>query len=153
MHSVWFFVAAVALGIVEIFTLDLVLLMLAGGALAGGVAALLGAEAWLSAVVAMIVATLLLLVLRPFLLRSLRARQTLIETNAAALVGKQALAVTDVTALKGRVKLAGEVWSARLDEDSEPVEEGATVTVVRIAGATAVVAAQPQGVKTPKASK
>lgn len=154
MHSVWFFVGAVALGIVEIFTLDLTLLMLAGGALAGGVAGLLGAEAWLSAVIAMLVATLLLFALRPFLLRSLRARQSLVETNAAALVGKQAIAVTDVTDTKGRVKLAGEVWSARLDEGSAAVEEGATVTVVKIAGATAVVAAQQQAAKaTPKAPK
>ena len=43
IHWLWWLVAAVALGVVEILTLDLVLLMLAAGALAALISSLFGA--------------------------------------------------------------------------------------------------------------
>jgi membrane protein implicated in regulation of membrane protease activity len=46
-----------------------------------------------------------------------------------------------VDASDGRVKLAGDVWSARNVHEGEPIEPGTTVTVVEIAGATVVVSA------------
>lgn len=43
----------------------------------------------------------------------------------------------------GQVKLAGDVWSARsISEQHEPIAPGTAVTVVEIAGATAVVSAE-----------
>ncbi len=143
MQAMWWFVGALVLGIAEIFTLDLTLLMLAGGALGGGLAAaVFDAPLWLSAVVALIVSMLLLFALRPWLLRSLKQRTTLVETNAAALVGKLAKTLTAVTEDKGRVKLNGEVWSARTEDDAAEIAEGAEVIVLRIEGAKAVVAAK-----------
>jgi membrane protein implicated in regulation of membrane protease activity len=103
-----------------------------------------GGPFWLQIVVACAVAALLLFTLRPWLLRHLRDRVPLVETNAAAHVGRLALVVSDVTETSGRVKLAGEVWSARLVDDGVPgssglLPEGSEVRVVRIDGATAVV--------------
>jgi membrane protein implicated in regulation of membrane protease activity len=46
-----------------------------------------------------------------------------------------------VTTTDGRVKLAGETWSARLAEGATPVTPGQEVRVVSIQGATAFVAA------------
>lgn len=144
MDSMWWFIAAVALGLVEIFTLDLTFLMLAGGALAGGVVVLAGGPLWLAFLVAIMVSASLLLALRPWLLRSLRARGAdLVETNVAALVGAKARAIDEITEIAGRVKLNGEVWSARVPDDALPIPEGAEVVVQRIAGATAIVA--PEG--------
>jgi membrane protein implicated in regulation of membrane protease activity len=60
--------------------------------------------------------------------------------NAAALVGQDAKVVVEVTPSSGRVKLAGEIWSARSAAAGYPLEVGSTVQVVRIDGATAVVA-------------
>lgn len=141
MQSMWFFVAAAALGAAEVFTLDLTLLMLAGGALAGGAVVLLGGSLVLGCIVAAVVATLLLFALRPWLLRSLRKRGVpLVETNAAALVGLPAKTIDDVTATGGRVKFKGEVWTARTAEGVAPISEGADVVVVKIEGATAIVA-------------
>ncbi len=141
MQSTWWFIAALVFGIAEVFTLDLTLLMLAGGALAAGGASLLGAPLWLSGVIALVVSALLLFALRPWLLRSLKARGAVVEeTNAAALVGQEAKAITPVTEDAGRVKLAGEVWSARTEDDAAEIAEGAEVTVLRIQGATAIVA-------------
>ena len=81
----------------------------------------------------------LLFTLRPWLLRHLRARMPLVETNAAALVGREAVVVSTVTGEGGRVKLAGEVWSARV-EVAQTIPPGTEVRVSRIEGATAIVA-------------
>lgn len=139
MQAMWWFIGALLLGVAEIFTLDLTLAMVAGGALAGGIAVLVGVPVQFAAIIAVVTALLLLFALRPFLLSQMRARTPLIETNAAALVGKEGKAITAVTEDKGRVKLHGEVWSAKVAEGAEPIAEGAEVKVVKIAGATAIV--------------
>ena len=82
----------------------------------------------------------MLFALRPFLLRSLRLRGEVEETNAQALVGKEAKTLTQVTEDNGRVKLNGEVWSARTEDDAATIDEGAEVVVLKISGATAIVA-------------
>ena len=139
MESLWWFVGAMTLGIVEIFTLDLTFAMLAGGAIAGGTAALLGAPWWVCVIVACAVAALLLFALRPYLLKSIRKRGELIETNVVALVGRAARTLSVVSEYAGRVKLNGEVWSARTPDDSPEIPEGADVVVLKIRGATAIV--------------
>lgn len=141
MQFMWWFIAAAAMGVAEIFTLDLTLLMLAGGALAGGTVMLLGGPIVLAVIVAAVVASLLLFALRPWLLRSLRKRGVeFVETNSAALVALHARALDDVTATAGRIKLRGEVWSARIEEGAKDIHEGDDVVVVKIDGATAIVA-------------
>jgi membrane protein implicated in regulation of membrane protease activity len=125
--------------VTEIFTLDLTFLMCAGGAIAGGTVALLGGPWWLAALVACLTAGLLLFALRPFLLKSLRERTPLVETNVSALVGKTGKTLSEVTRTKGRIKLAGEVWTAHTEEGAPTISEGATVRVLRIKGATAIV--------------
>jgi membrane protein implicated in regulation of membrane protease activity len=141
MGWLWWVGAALVFGILEMESLSLVFAMLAGGALAGAVAYALGADVWLQCVVAAVVALLMLFVLRPWLLRHLRKRVQLVETNTAALVGRDAVALSTVTPEGGRVKIGGEVWSARVvDEDAAPIPPGAPVRVARIEGATAVVA-------------
>jgi membrane protein implicated in regulation of membrane protease activity len=138
MGWLWWVGAALALGILEMLSLDLVLLMLAGGALGGAVASALGAPVGIQFLVAAAVAVVLLLTLRPWLLRHLRAREPLTETNSAALVGRGAVVVATVTGENGRVKLGGEVWSARTTA-GDALPPGTEVTVHRIDGATAVV--------------
>ncbi len=140
----WWVGAALVLAVVEMLSLDLVLIMLAGGALGGAAVAAAGGPLWLQIIVACVVAAMLLFLLRPWLLRHLRDRVPLTETNAAAHVGRTAVVLADVTEISGRVKLAGEVWSARLEDDGIPdstavVPAGTEVRVVRIEGATAVV--------------
>lgn len=139
MDSMWWFIGAILLGVAEIFTLDLTLLMCAGGAIAGGTVALMGGEWWVAALVACVAAGLLLFALRPFLLKSLRERTPLVETNVSALVGKKATTLSEVTDAKGRVKLHGEVWTARTEEGAPAIPDDTVVKVLRIRGATAIV--------------
>ncbi|GEA90213.1 membrane protein [Cellulomonas cellasea] len=136
----WWVGGATLLAIAEILSLDLILLMLAAGALAGAGAALLGADVAVQIITAIVASVLLLFALRPWLLRHLRQRTPLVETNAAALVGRPAIVVATTTELGGRVKLAGEVWSARTAAEDVTYPPGAEVRVTSIDGATAVVA-------------
>jgi membrane protein implicated in regulation of membrane protease activity len=79
-----------------------------------------------------------LLFLRPLARKHMRTPQ-LQRTGTAALVGQSAVVIDRVDEDGGRVKLAGEIWTARsYDEVYEP---GERVTVVEIDGATARVSA------------
>lgn len=131
-------VTALVLGGIEITTLDLVFLMLAAGALSGAVAAGLGAALFLQVIVAAAAAVAMLAVVRPVALKHLRT-PTAIRTGVAALVGRQAVVTERVDAHSGRVKLAGEIWTARSFDPHVAIEPGRTVDVVQIDGATAVV--------------
>jgi len=133
MNSIWWFVGAAALGAIEIFTLDLTFLMLASGAIAGGVVVLVGGPIWLAFVVALVVAT-------AWLLRSMRVRGVdLVETNTAALTGAKGRTIDPITETSGRIKLRGEVWTARIQDDAATIDEGVEVIVTKIVGATAIV--------------
>ncbi|KGM10366.1 membrane protein [Cellulomonas bogoriensis 69B4 = DSM 16987] len=140
MAWLWWVGGALLLVIVEMISLDLVLLMFAGGALVAAALAALGAPVWAQILGFAVASTLLLMALRPWLLRHLRMRMPLEETNAAAHLGRLAIAVTEVNERTGRVKLAGEVWTARTEND-EVLPTGVEARVLRIAGATAVVTA------------
>jgi membrane protein implicated in regulation of membrane protease activity len=143
MDWLWWVGIALLFAVVEIVSLGLVLIMFAGGALAGAVANAVGAPVWAQIVVFAAVAGLLLVALRPWLLRRLRSRMPLVETNVAAQLGRPAVVVADVGPFGGRIKLGGEVWSARADREDGRYLVGSEVQVVRIDGATAVVGPAP----------
>jgi membrane protein implicated in regulation of membrane protease activity len=139
MGWLWWIGAALVFAILEVLSLDLVLIMFAGGCLVGAAAWALGAPLGVQILAAALTSVLLLATLRPFLLHRLRERTPLVETNSAALVGREAVVVSTVTLEGGRVKLNGEVWSARVDA-AQAIPPGTEVRVARIDGATAVVA-------------
>ena len=62
-----------------------------------------------------------------------------IRTGAAALVGATAVVLERVDPNGGRVKIGGEVWSARAFDEAQVLEPGTQVEVVEIEGATALV--------------
>ncbi len=139
MEWLWWVASALVLGVAEMLSLSLFLLMLAGGALAAAVASALGASPAVQFVIAPVVALALVVGLRPWLLRHLRERVPLPETNANALVGRGAVVVATVSEVGGRIKLNGEVWSARSASEGRSYAPGSEVTVERIDGATAIV--------------
>jgi membrane protein implicated in regulation of membrane protease activity len=147
---------ALVLAAVEVATVDFVFLMLVGGALLGGLAAALGLPFALQVVVAVAVSLVLLGAVRPAVVRRVRVGPAAL-TGTAALVGREARVVETVTDAGGRIRLAGEVWSARMPpgiadaavrrpagaggERIAAILPGQTVRVIAIEGATAVVAA------------
>jgi membrane protein implicated in regulation of membrane protease activity len=129
---------SVVLGLVETMTLDLVFLMLAGGAVAGAVAGLLGAPFALQALVASGAAVSLLVVVRPIARRHLEVPHHM-KTGTAALPGQRAVVVEEVSRHGGQVKLVGEVWTARAYDETQVIPAGTTVDVIEVDGATVLV--------------
>lgn len=130
--------AAILLGVAELFTLDLILLMLAGGALAGMVVDLLAGPLVLQVLVAVVTAAGMLALVRPNIVRRLHGGPEL-RMGHKALIGRQALVVEEVSVHGGQVRIDGELWTARPFDESEVIEPGATVDVFEIRGATAYV--------------
>jgi membrane protein implicated in regulation of membrane protease activity len=136
--------AAILLGLAELASLDLVLLMLAAGAGVGAVASALHAPFALAALLAAATAVAMLVLVRPSVVRRLRASGPDLRHGAAALVGRTGFALEEVSEHGGLVKLGGETWTARPYDDSVVIPPGAKVEVWEIRGATAYVHPVPE---------
>ncbi len=130
---------AVALAALELVSLDLIFVMLAGGALVGVVTALLGGPVALQVILALVTALGLVAVIRPSVVRRLHSGPDL-KTGAEALIGKRATVLRELAyGTPGRVKIGGEEWTAEPYDEDDRIEVGETVDVVQIKGATAYV--------------
>lgn len=118
---------------------ELFLLMLAGGALGGALAAVVGAAPWLQAVAFALVSVLLIGGVRPLARRRLLAGLPDEQTNTAALTGRGATVLERVDDASGLIRLSGDTWTARPLLDGEVFAEGDHVFVHEIRGATAIV--------------
>ncbi|GCD38677.1 membrane protein [Streptomyces chrestomyceticus JCM 4735] len=134
----WWLVAAVGLGIPLVVTAMPEFGMLAVGAVAGAVTAGLGGGTVMQFVVFAAVSVALIAVVRPIANRHRNQRPQL-ASGIDALKGRSATVLERVDASGGRVKLGGEVWSARALDADQVYEPGQKVDVVEIEGATAVV--------------
>jgi membrane protein implicated in regulation of membrane protease activity len=135
---VWALVA-VLLAIGEILTPGLFFLgPIAVAAIASAIAAALGAGWVIELAVFVVGSGASIGVLRPIARSHIRMPFS-IRTGAAALVGATAVVLEQVDLNGGRVKIAGEVWSARTLDESQVLEPGTRVQVAEIQGATALV--------------
>jgi len=134
---VWLIIAVVLAG-AEAATAGLLLIMFSGGALAAALASLAGAGAVGSAAVFAAVSVALIAFVRPIAKKHVYQAPP-DRTGTAALIGTQALVLEAVDGNNGRIKLAGEIWSARTLDEAARFEPGEKVSVFEIDGATAVV--------------
>ena len=134
----WWIVIGLALAAVEMLTVNMIFIMLVAGAAAGAITALATDSLVVETIVAAAVAGAALVVVRPIALRHLTVPGSM-RTGTAALVGAAGLVLERVDSRDGRVKIGGEVWSARAYDPTEVLEPGTPVEVARIDGATAVV--------------
>ncbi|MFI6036675.1 NfeD family protein [Streptomyces sp. NPDC051315] len=135
---VWWLVGAAALGIPLVVTAMPEFGMLAVGAVAAAVAAGFGLGTVAQVLVFVAVSVALIAVVRPIAARH-SAQRPRLATGVDALKGKQAVVLERVDGSGGRIKLAGEVWSARALDTDRTYEVGQEVDVVDIEGATALV--------------
>ncbi|CAL9273232.1 MULTISPECIES: NfeD family protein [Streptomycetaceae] len=136
---VWWLVAAAALGIPLVVTAMPEFGMLAVGAVAAAVASGFGADLVVQVLVFVIVSVALIAVVRPVAARH-RSQRPQLATGVDALKGRQAVVVERVDGSEGgRIKLAGEIWSARALDTARAYEAGEEVDVVDIDGATAII--------------
>jgi membrane protein implicated in regulation of membrane protease activity len=138
---IWLIAAGVLAG-AETLSMDFVLVMCAGGAAAGSLAAAVGAPPAIQVLVAALVALGLLSFVRPVARRHLAGEGAQLM-GTEALIGKQAIVLTEVDAHNGLVRLNGQPWTARAYDTTQTMAAGSTVRVMEISGATAVVWQEP----------
>ena len=134
---VWLILAAV-LGVAELLTVTLTLGLLAVAAAVAAVVGAAGAPAPFQIVAFVVTAGAGLGLVRPIAVRHLKQPPSL-RTGTAALVGRSALVQQEVNGHNGRVRIGGEEWSARAYDETLVIPVGATVDVIKIEGATALV--------------
>ncbi|MCJ0872717.1 NfeD family protein [Streptomyces sp. AP-93] len=131
-------IAALLLGVAEIFTLTAALGLLGGAAMITAATAALGLPVPWQFLVFAVVATAGVLFVRPVALRRLTSPQSE-RFGVEALVGGAAYVTSEVTGLGGRVRIGGEEWTARAYDDRLVIPPGTTVDVIEIKGSTALV--------------
>jgi membrane protein implicated in regulation of membrane protease activity len=134
---IWLIVAAV-LGVAEVMTATLAFGLVAVAALVGAGVGAAGGNPALQFGAFTVASAAGLGVARPFAMRHVR-QPPLLRTGTAALVGRSAYVLDEVTALGGRVRIGGEEWSARPCDETLTIPKGSTVDVMQIEGATALV--------------
>jgi membrane protein implicated in regulation of membrane protease activity len=134
---VWLVLAAL-LGVAEVMTTTLALGLLAVAAVVAAIVGAVGLGLPFQIAAFAIAAGAGLGVVRPLAVRHIR-QPPLLRTGTSALVGRSAAVIEEVTPLAGRVRIGGEVWSARSYDEAQVIPVGSTVDVFAIEGATALV--------------
>ncbi len=138
---VWLIVAAV-LGVAELLTTTLAFGLLAVAALVAAVIGAFHLDLAVQLAGFVVAAAAGLGFVRPIAMRHIK-QPPLLRTGTAALVGRSAIVLEEITQHSGgRIRIGGEEWSSRPYDpydESLVIPVGAKVDVMQIAGATALV--------------
>jgi len=130
---------SIALGVAEMFSLDLILAMLAAGAVIGMVAALLGLPVFVQILLALGASVAALALVRPAFVKRLHSGPDL-TLGHGKLVGTRCMVTEEISGLNaGRIKAGGETWTALPYDENLRIQAGETVEILQIKGATAYV--------------
>jgi membrane protein implicated in regulation of membrane protease activity len=131
--------AGVLLAVAELFTLDFVLVMLAGGAFAAAATGLLGGNVLVQVIAFTVVSGLGVFAVRPAIKHRLHRGAEPAVMGLDAIEGAQATVVEEVAEGRGMVRIGGELWQARPFDSTQTMDAGSQVRVVEVKGATALV--------------
>jgi membrane protein implicated in regulation of membrane protease activity len=134
---VWLIVAAV-LGVAELLTTTLAFGLLAVAAVVAAVVGAFHLDLGIQLAAFVVAAGAGLGVVRPIALRHIK-QPPLLRTGVAALIGRPAVVIEEVTDHGGRIRIGGEEWSSRPYDESQVIPVGTKVEVWQIDGATALV--------------
>lgn len=132
MSVIWL-VALILFGVIEAVTVGLASIWFCAGALAALIAALAGANFWIQMILFLAVSFAALLVVRPLARKYLTPDRQ--ATNADRFIGAEGTVTQDIDNLNGagQVNLAGQIWTARSDDDAT-IPTGTRIRVLRIEG-------------------
>ena len=137
--AIWIWlIVAVVLGVAEILTTTLAFGLVAIAALVGAIAAGAGGDVPIQLGAVILASAAGLGIVRPIAVRHIK-QPLVLRTGTAALVGRTALVLEEVSAYSGRVRIGGEEWSARPYDETLVLKAGSTVDVIKIEGASALV--------------
>ena len=136
--SICWLAVFVLLIVIELATMGLTTIWFAGGAVAGFIASMLGANVVIQAVVFFVVSIVLLIFTRPFAVRYINSNKT--KTNIDGLIGQEALVLEEINNIRetGCARLDGKEWSARSVDDTV-IPADTVVIVERIEGVKLIV--------------
>jgi membrane protein implicated in regulation of membrane protease activity len=134
---VWLIVAAV-LGVAELLTTTLAFGLLAIAAVAAAVVGAFHLSFALQLAAFAVAAGAGLGFVRPIAIKHIKQPPAL-RTGVAALVGRSAIVLEEVTEHSGRVRIDGEEWSSRPYDETLVIPVGTKVDVMQIKGATVLV--------------
>lgn len=136
--TIWLVVLVLAI-VIEIATLGLTTIWFAGGALVAFLLSLAGVPVGFQIAAFLIVSLVLLYFTRPIAIKYFNQNRT--RTNTEALIGKQAIVVSDINNIEGlgRVLIQGKEWTARAELEEEKIAAGAVVLVTGIEGVKLLV--------------
>ncbi|HHW93573.1 MAG TPA: NfeD family protein [Clostridiaceae bacterium] len=134
----WGIILAIAV-VAELATLNLVSLWFIFGALSSLIATLLGASVVLQFVLFIVLSGIGFFIFF-FAIRPKLANRVVRATNADRIIGKEGVVIEliDSMAGTGQIKVQGQIWSARLEEEGR-IEEGELVNILGITGVKAIV--------------
>ena len=134
---IWLIVAAV-LGVAELLTTTLAFGLLAVAAVAAAVVGAFHLSFALQLAAFAVAAGAGLGFVRPIAIKHIKQPPAL-RTGVAALVGRSAIVLEEVTEHSGRVRIDGEEWSSRPYDETLIIPVGTKVDVMQIKGATVLV--------------
>ena len=136
--SICWLAVFVMLIVIELATMGLTTIWFAGGAVAGFIASMLGANVVIQAVVFFVVSIVLLIFTRPFAVRYINSNKT--KTNIDGLIGQEALVLEEINNIRetGCARLEGKEWTARSVDDTV-IPADTVVIVERIEGVKLIV--------------
>jgi membrane protein implicated in regulation of membrane protease activity len=136
---IWLIVAVV-FAVAEVINLSFYLFPFAIGAAGAAVVGLVGGGLALELIVFAVLTGASFTIVRPIARRHINMPPQL-RTGTAALIGRTAIVTERIVndEALGKVRLDGEVWSARAYDDDKVLEPGTRVHVMEIRGATALV--------------
>ncbi len=135
---VWLIITVV-LSLIEIFTMGLVTIWFAAGAVVALIMSLIGAPLWLQATLFLAVSIAVLVLVRPIATSHFNNR--LKKTNIDAVIGRKLIAKTDIDNLHGmgKVDMDGSTWIAASSMDNVIIHQGEEVKVVEVQGVKLIV--------------
>jgi len=134
---VWLIVAAV-LGVAELLTATLAFGLIAVAAVVAAVVGAFHLDIPLQLAAFVVAAGAGLGFVRPIAIKHIK-QPPMLRTGTAALVGRSAIVVQEVSEHGGRVRIDGEEWTSRAYDESLVIPVGTKVDVLQIKGATALV--------------
>ena len=136
--SICWLAVFILLILIELATMGLTTIWFAGGAVAGFIASMLGANVVIQAAAFFVVSIVLLIFTRPFAVRYINSNKT--KTNVDGLIGQEALVLEEINNIRetGCARLEGKEWTARSVDDTV-IPKDTVVIVERIEGVKLIV--------------
>lgn len=138
MWQTWLIIAGFFL-VMEMFTPGFLVFWIALAAALTSILSLVVTNIIFETIFFIIVLSLLLFFTKPLVDKFINKDKT-VATNAYSIIGKKAIVTKDIdpTKAKGQIKVNGEVWSAKTEDDSF-IEKDSEVEVKKIDGVKAIV--------------